>query len=144
VAYLPDDQEFGDERSLVRFVDRSDFTENLRLNIDAANASDDQWFEDFGMGPDGTSVTYLNRSAGLTYLSDNWFATLNAQNFQTIDFAYDGQTMLVPPQMRPYTLLPQMAVRAAFPDQAFGLTWASDMDELLRPQRRWARDRLAR
>jgi LPS-assembly protein len=130
VAYLPDDQEFGDERSLVRFVDRSDFTERLRLNIDAANASDDQWFEDFGMGPDGTSVVFLNRSASLTYLDDRWLASVTAQNFQTIDyFATDGQTtMLVPPQLRPYTLLPQMAMRASFPDQAFGLTWASDME----------------
>lgn len=126
VAYLPDDREFGEERSLVRFVDRSDFTERLRLNIDAANASDDQWFEDFGMGPEGTSVTYLNRSASLTYLDDRWLAILTAQNFQTIDFAVDGQRMLVPPQQRPYTLLPQLAVRAAFPDQAFGLTWGMD------------------
>lgn len=128
VAYLPDDNEFGGERSLVRFVDQSDFTERLRLNIDAANASDDQWFEDFGMGPEGTSVTYLNRSASLTYLDDNWLAIMNAQNFQTIDFAVDGQRMLVPPQKRPYTLLPQLAVRAAFPDQPFGLTWGTDME----------------
>ena len=41
---------------------------HLRLDIDAANASDAQWFEDFGLGPEGTSVSYLNRSASLTYL----------------------------------------------------------------------------
>jgi LPS-assembly protein len=70
----------------------------------------------------------LNRSASLTYLNDNWLASLNAQNFQTIDLAYNGQNMLVPPNLRPYTLLPQLAVRGAFPDQAFGLTWATDME----------------
>lgn len=127
VAYLPDDLVFGGDRSLVRFVDRSDFTSHLRLDLDAANASDDQWFQDFGMGPEGTSVTYLNRSAGLTYLNDNWLATLRAQNFQTIDFA-TANRMPIAPQFRPYTTVPQMALRGSYPDQAFGLTWNMDME----------------
>lgn len=128
VQYLPDDREFGTERSLVRFVDQSDFTRRLRLNIDAANASDDEWFEDFGMGPEGTSVTYLNRSASLTYLDDRWLAILHAQNFQTIDFANDDNRQLIAPADRPYTMLPQLAVRANFPDQPFGLTYAMDLE----------------
>lgn len=127
VQYLPDDREFGAERSLVHFVDQSDFTQRLRLNIDAANASDDEWFEDFGMGPEGTSVTYLNRSASLTYLDDRWLAILHAQNFQTIDFATQNR-MPIAPVDRPYTMLPQLAVRANFPDQPFGLTYAMDME----------------
>src|SRR5690606_10192780 len=121
--YPPDDREFGTERSLVHFVDQSDFTQRLRLNIDAANASDDEWFEDFGMGPEGTSVTYLNRSASLTYLDDRWLAILHAQNFQTIDFPIPTANRLpIAPMDRPYTMLPQLAVRANFPDQPFGLT----------------------
>ncbi|MDY6946143.1 MAG: LPS-assembly protein LptD [Pseudomonadota bacterium] len=127
VQYLPDDREFGTERSLVHFVDQSDFTRRLRLNIDAANASDDEWFEDFGMGPEGTSVTYLNRSASLTYLDDRWLAILHAQNFQTIDFATQNR-MPIAPVDRPYTMLPQLAVRANFPDQPFGLTYAMDLE----------------
>lgn len=127
VSYLPDDREFGDERSLVRFVDQSDFTRRLRLNIDAANAGDDQWFEDFGLGPEGTSVTYLNRSATLTYLDDRWLGILHAQNFQTIDFATENRLPIAPVD-RPYTLLPQLAVRGSFPDQPFGLTWGMDME----------------
>lgn len=127
VQYLPDDREFGAERSLIRFADQSDFTRRLRLNIDAANASDDEWFEDFGLGPEGTSVTYLNRSASLTYLDDRWLAILHAQNFQTIDFATQNR-MPIAPADRPYTMLPQMAVRANFPDQPFGLTYAMDFE----------------
>src|SRR6185436_1877957 len=69
--YLPDDQEFGDSRHYVRFVDRSDFTDTLRLDIDAANVGDSQWFEDFGLGPEGTSISYLERSASLTYLTQH-------------------------------------------------------------------------
>lgn len=127
IQYLPDDRELGTERSLVHFVDQSDFTRRLRLNIDAANASDDRWFEDFGMGPEGTSVTYLNRSASLTYLDDRWLAVLRAQNFQTIDFATQNR-MPIAPMDRPYTMLPQLAVRAHFPDQPFGLTYAMDLE----------------
>lgn len=128
VQYLPDDREFGAERSLIRFVDQSDFTQRLRLNIDAANASDDEWFEDFGMGPEGTSVIYLNRSASLTYLDDRWLAILRAQNFQTLDFTSAERMRIVAPADRPYTMLPQLAVRAHFPDQPFGLTYAMDFE----------------
>ncbi|MFC4308396.1 LPS-assembly protein LptD [Steroidobacter flavus] len=127
VQYLPHDDKFESERSLIRFVDQSDFTSRLRLNVDAANVSDDEWFEDFGMGPEGTSVTYLNRSASLTYLDDRWLAIVRAQNFQTIDFATDNR-MPIAPEDRPYTMLPQMAVRASFPDQPFGLTYGMDFE----------------
>jgi len=121
-AYLPDDQRTGDSRSLLQFTDRSDFTDHLRLSVDAENASDSRWFEDFGLGPEGTSVSYLNRSAGLTYLTDNWLVVGRAQNFQTID---DERIL---PQDRPYTVLPQVGVHASLPDQPFGLALGLDME----------------
>jgi LPS-assembly protein len=119
--YLPDDREFGSERSLVHWVDQSDFTDRLRLDVDAANVSDDQWFEDFGLGPEGTSSLYLNRVADLTFLDQHWLATLRAQNFQTIDDR-------IAPADRPHTVLPQLAVRGFFPDQPFGLTLGVDAE----------------
>ena len=79
--YLPDDREFGDSRSYLHFVDRSDFTDTLRLDIDAANVGDSAWFEDFGLGPEGTSISYLDRSASLTYLTQHWLAVLRAAEF---------------------------------------------------------------
>lgn len=120
--YLPDDDEFGAERSLMHFVDRSDFTERLRLDLDAANASDSNWFEDFGLGPEGTSVSFLNRSASLTYLSENWLGILRAQNFQTID------DVGIAPEDRPHTLLPQLALRARSPQSLSRLTLGFDME----------------
>lgn len=133
--YLPDDREYtqglpndrrrGGSRSLLRFVDQSDFTDQLRLNVDAANVSDDEWFEDFGMGPEGTSVLYLNRLANLSYLGEHWFASARAQNFQTIDYVIDNAPSIAP-EDRPYTVLPQLAVRALFPDQPFGLALGMD------------------
>jgi LPS-assembly protein len=120
--YLPDDAEFGDSRSYLRFIDRSDFTETLRLDIDAANVSDSQWFEDFGLGPEGTSISYLERSASLTYLTQHWLAVLRAQNFQTID------DIGIPPELRPHTLLPDLAVHADFPEQLAGLDFGMDLE----------------
>jgi LPS-assembly protein len=120
--YLPDDREFGDARSYVHFADRSDFTDTLRLDVDAANVGDSAWFEDFGLGPEGTSISYLNRSANLTYLTQHWLAVLRAQNFQTID------DIGIPPELRPHTLLPQLAVHAAFPDQLGKLEFGLDLE----------------
>jgi LPS-assembly protein len=118
--YLPDDQQYGDDRSYIRFIDRSDFTESLRLDVDIANASDDKWFEDFGQGPEGTSVTYLNRSGQLSYLSEHWLLFARAQNFQTID----GER--IAESDRPYTVLPQIGVRGWLPNRFFGLTFGLD------------------
>ena len=119
--YMPDDNEFGDERSLVRFVDQSDFTDNLRLDIEATNVSDSQWFEDFGLGPEGTSITFLDRFANLTYLGEHWRAILRSQNLQVIDDTLD-------PLDRPYTILPQLAVSASWPEQLLGLSFGLDME----------------
>jgi len=119
--YLPDDHEFGDSRSLLRFTDQSDFTRHLRLNLDAANASDSDWFEDFGSGPEGTSTLYLNRSADLIYLSDHWYAVARAQNYQTIDDT-------IAPVFRPYTILPQVAVSGRWPRLPFSVTLGFDME----------------
>ena len=123
--YLPDDKLYGTSRSLVTFVDQSDFTRHLRLNVDASNVSDSQWFEDFGLGPEGTSILYLNRLANLSYLTDHWFASLRAQNFQTIDYPI-ANAYTIADADRPYTVLPQLAVRAEFPNQPFGLTLGMD------------------
>lgn len=117
--YLPHDNVFGDSRLLMHFSDQSDFSDHLRLGIDASDVSDNRWFEDFGLGPEGTSVSYLNRVANLVYADDSWFASLRAQNFQTIDSTIDRLD-------RPYTLLPQLAVRSYMPSQPFGLAFGFD------------------
>ncbi|NLG76246.1 MAG: LPS assembly protein LptD [Xanthomonadaceae bacterium] len=119
--YLPDDRQFGEDRSYVRFFDETNFTDRLRLDTEAANVSDDQWFEDFGLGPEGTSITFLKRYTNLTYLGNEWRAILRAQNFQVIDDTID-------PLQRPYTILPQLAVSASFPDRPFGLTYGLDLE----------------
>jgi LPS-assembly protein len=119
--YLPDDPEYGDARSLFRLIDQSDFTDSLRLDIEATNVSDSEWFEDFALGPAGTSITFLDRFANLTYLGENWRAMLRTQNFQVIDDS-------IPQVDRPYTILPQLAVSGRWPEQVFGLTFGIDTE----------------
>jgi LPS-assembly protein len=119
--FLPDDQQYGDQRSLVHFADVFNFNDSLRLNTEATNVSDSQWFEDFGLGPEGTSITFVDRFANLTYLGENWLAILRAQNFQVIDDSID-------PIDRPYTVLPQLALTGSWPEQPFGLTFGVDME----------------
>jgi LPS-assembly protein len=119
--YLPDDELFGEARSLISLSSQYDLNEHLRLDLDGANVSDKQWFEDFGLGPDGTSISFLERVANLTYLDDHWIATVRGQNFQVIDTN-------IPPALRPYTRVPQLQVRANFPDQPYGLTYGMDLE----------------
>jgi LPS-assembly protein len=99
--WVPDDASTHSERSYVRFDERSYLTDRLRFDTSLANASDSNYFSDFGLGPEGTSVTYLQRIARLTYLDDHWRAVGLAEQYQTID-----QTVL--PADRPYARAPQL------------------------------------
>lgn len=100
-TWLPHDARTGSDRSYLRIRERTDFTSRLRLDVNAAVISDSGYFEDFGQGPEGTSVTYLPRAATLTYLDAHWRAIALVEQFQTID-----QT--VPALSRPYTRLPDL------------------------------------
>jgi LPS-assembly protein len=105
---LPHDQVAGRERGLGRVWHRTDFGPALRLELDAAHASDGRWFEDFGLGPDGTSVIYLERRLGLAWLGDNWRLDGRLQHFQTIERSIDDED-------RPYARLPQLLFAGTWP-----------------------------
>lgn len=102
-GYLPHDNDAGYWRGLAQLNYRNDFTESLRLDIDAAEVRDTQWFEDFGQTRNSTSLVYLNRLASLSAHSDNWHGALNVQNLQVIDTT-------IPLSDRPYTRLPQLTL----------------------------------
>jgi LPS-assembly protein len=112
--YLFDDLEDDGSRSYVQLKSVTHFAPRLRLGIDAANASDDDYFEDFGLGFEGTSVIFLNRLAELQFEDEHWWLTARTQNYQVIDDA-------IAPEDRPYTLLPQLAAEGYFGDLVGGL-----------------------
>jgi LPS-assembly protein len=106
--YLPGDDLAGIDRRLSTLVHRTDFTDRLRIEADLADASDSRYFEDFGLGPDGTSITFLDRFIHLAWLGRGWRLDGRVQDFQTIDLDVD-------PLDRPYSRLPQAAFTGLWP-----------------------------
>ena len=109
--WIPSDRSARRDRSFLRFTERSELSERLRLDTSLAAASDPNYFTDFGQGPEGTSVTYLQRIARLTYLDSHWHAYGLVEQFQTID-----RTIAVGD--RPYTRAPQLAFRGRWAERS--------------------------
>lgn len=106
--YLPGDALAGIDRRLSTLVHRTDFTDRLRIEANLADVSDAAYFEDFALGPDGTSITFLDRYLHLAWRGQGWRLDGRLQEFQTIDFSVD-------PLDRPYSRLPQVAFTGAWP-----------------------------
>ena len=107
--YLPGDDLAGnDDRRLSTLTHRTDITDVLRFDAELSDASDSSYFEDFGLGPDGTSITFLDRFIHLSWLGEGWRLDGRVQDYQTIDFSVD-------PLDRPYSRLPQLAFTGLWP-----------------------------
>ncbi len=119
--FLPGDDVAGRDRGLSSLWHRTDFTDRLRLSASIEHASDNRYFEDFGLGPDGTSVTFLDRYLSLAWLGRGWRFDGRVQDFQTIDLSVD-------PLARPYSRLPQLAFTGAWPLFGAGLTTSLDAE----------------
>ena len=117
---LPSDKlRDNDNRSYVHWTNRSDFWERWRFVADAANVSDNNYFEDFGQGSEITSTLYVKRDAQLRYYGEHWTLLGQAENFQTID-----QT--IPQESRPYTILPRILAHGLWEDTPLGLEYQLD------------------
>jgi len=106
--YLPGDDLSNSDRRLSTITHQTDFTANLRLDADLADASDSRYFEDFGLGPDGTSITFLDRQMHLAWLGDGWRLDGRVQDYQVIDLTVEALD-------RPYSRLPQVAFTGLWP-----------------------------
>jgi len=101
--YLPNDTLYGGSRSRVQLNDVVELPADVRLTVDAQSVSDVLYFQDFSQSPAGTSTSFLNRSATLSYRDAHWSVDGQAQQYQTID-----TTLLV--DERPYARAPRLAV----------------------------------
>ena len=114
--FLPDDgQATGEglsshERSFVHLTQTTELPDQFRLSIDAANAGDSLYFQDFGQGPEGTSVAYLERTAALSFRDENWRLSAQVQQYQTLDAIEKA----LDPTERPYARLPQIVADSDF------------------------------
>jgi len=112
--FLPNDREADRDRGYAKLKHITDFTDSLRLSASLENASDSNYFEDFARGPEGTSITYLERRIAFEHLGSGWRASALLQNFQTIDQAIDETD-------RPYTRVPQLVLDGRWPIARAGL-----------------------
>ena len=122
-TFLPSDAQLHSDRSYFRFTDTTDFKRGLRFDTDIASVSDSQYFEDFAVGSDQTSVTFLERRADVLYYDDAWRVRGELQNFQTIDITVPtacppGTAATVPAafcDQRPYSRVPRIEANALWP-----------------------------
>ncbi len=105
--YLPYDKGYGASRSRVQLTELADLPWDWRLNVNAGNVSDRQYFEDFSNGPEGASTAFLERRATFSYRSEHWNIDAEAQQYQTIDYT------LAEPD-RPYARVPHLAADADY------------------------------
>ena len=105
---LPNDRETHSDRNYLHITDTTDLSRGLRFDADIANVSDINYFSDFAVGSEATSVTYLERRAEVLYYDDVWRVRGQLQNFQTID--YD-----VPDYSRPYSRVPRFTANGLYP-----------------------------
>ena len=112
--FLPSDRQANRDRGYARMRHLTDFTDRLRLSASLENASDSNYFEDFARGPEGTSITYLERRIALEFLGSGWRADALLQNFQTIDQTIDESD-------RPYSRVPQLLFEGNWPISGAGL-----------------------
>jgi LPS-assembly protein len=105
--YLPYDRDYGAARSRVQLLDLWELPNDFRLDVNAENVSDREYFEDFSQGPEGASTAFVERRATLSYRSEHWKVDGEAQEYQTVDYT-------LPETDRPYARVPRLAVDADY------------------------------
>jgi LPS-assembly protein len=121
-TFLPNDSQDHSDRSYARFTDTTDFMRGMRFEADIADVSDSNYFQDFAVGSEETSVTFLERRADVLYYDDVWRIRGELQNFQTIDinlptactFAAPGTPVALCDE-RPYSRVPRIQADALWP-----------------------------
>jgi len=121
-TFLPSDAKANGDRSYIRVSDITDFKRGMRFDADIASVSDSRYFEDFAVGSDQTSVTFLERRADILYYDDVWRVRGELQNFQTIDITVPttcaAATAASVPALcdqRPYSRVPRIQANALWP-----------------------------
>ncbi len=115
VEYLVHDQETGESRGVVDWRHVTRLAPRTRLQIDATNVSDNDYFEDFGVGFEGTSVQFVNRYIELRHDLDAWSFNARAQGYQVID---DSLAL----EDEPYRIVPQLTALGRWRDFAGDLS----------------------
>ena len=98
--WLPDDDEFGDDRYRYQWRHLTAFSARWRSNIYVDRVSDIDYFQDFGTGLYETSRQFLRSRAVLSGRGEYWNFDLLADDFQVLDDSVSGDS-------EPYQRLPR-------------------------------------
>ena len=124
--FLPNDAQTHSDRAYLHVLDVTNLTDGLRFDTQLESVSDSNYFSDFAVGADQTSVTFLEREAELRYYDDVWRIRAQLQNFQTID------TSLLSGD-RPYSRVPRVEAYADTPlFSHFSLALDSEVTNFIR------------
>jgi len=117
---IPDDSEAPDEDSSTRgafsYQGRGTPAKRWGWETNINYVSDDQYLGDFGNNISLTSTRNIERRGDITYTGDGWDLLGRLQYYQTVDET-------IPPELKPYSRMPQLLFSLDKPDQAFGLTY---------------------
>jgi LPS-assembly protein len=116
-SFLPNDTQEHGNRTYFHFNDVTNLAEGLRFDTDVASVSDVDYFSDFSVGSEQTSVTFLERRAEVLYYDDDWRIRGELQNFQTID-------SLLSDLDRPYSSVPRIEAEGLWPIKNSNLEFA--------------------
>jgi LPS-assembly protein len=106
--FLPDDAVAHSDRAFIHITDVTNLAPGLRFDTDITSVSDSNYFSDFAVGSEQTSVTFLERRAEFLYYDDIWRIRAQGQNFQTIDTSIDAGD-------RPYSRVPRIEAYGVMP-----------------------------
>ena len=102
-TFLPNDTQLHSDRATSTSPTSPTSRQGLRFDTDIASVSDSNYFEDFAVGSEQTSVTFLERRADLLYYDDAW--RIRGAAAELPDHRYHGR----PPTDRPYSRVPRIA-----------------------------------
>ena len=111
--YLYHDRDYGSARGVAELDHVTRLAPLTRLMVDAAYATDQSYFEDYGVGFEGTSITFLNQLAEARRDTEHWSLIGRVQNYQVMDSG-------LPEDEYPYARLPQLLVGGRWDDLGAG------------------------
>ena len=119
--YLPSDDLRGIDRTFAHWRHVAELPGEWRFRIDATDVGDSAYFEDFALGPEGTSVPFTERLAEASYRDEHWNVRAQLQHFQTID-----EELLE--EQRPYARTPRILASGDWDAGLGGIEYGFDAE----------------
>ena len=101
---LPSDSLKDADRHWARIAHRGGFGAGWKVELDAQDVSDAEYFEDFGSSVADASTTFLQRLARVSWADEHWLLRGELRDFQAIDRALADED-------KPYATLPRIELR---------------------------------